>query len=157
MQARGLIFFFPSGMTSTFYPALADLDNFRKNSLLEVFSPICADAQADRLYSDGTCPQSHFGLSLTTPNFGRCEQWKMFLTYNGITLGTSKTPLFFIRRLLKITYIIRKYFNPKSVSFFIFITAPVWLRLLKKTYTNIMPENAQFHSLLEIPGMTLAV
>ena len=72
--ARRLLFSFQSEMPSTVYPAFTDLDDFRKKRRLESFSSVCADAQADRLYSVGTCPQSHFAFPLKTSNFGRSEQ-----------------------------------------------------------------------------------
>ena len=55
VQARRLVFSFLVKMTSTFYSAVADLDNFGRNRFLEVFSSVCADAQADLLNYDRTC------------------------------------------------------------------------------------------------------
>ena len=51
-------------MTSTFYSAIANSANFGRNRFLEVFSSVCADAQADLLNCDKTCPQIHFAIVL---------------------------------------------------------------------------------------------
>ena len=88
-------------MTSTFYSAIADLDNFGGNRFLEVFSSVCADAQADMLNYDRTRQKIYFAIFIITfanPNrsFVAVEM-KIVINLSWIIFGTRITPLFFIR------------------------------------------------------------